>query len=178
MWSNPFPLCPEYTYKAHVFPCTSVPNSGCNNKILPPLESTCTLTNYDNAWRMANLNTLYPAAVQAIPGIFPDDSSCTFDPLDRMLNSKFEFDLNGTSTLDPRYSPIGEQLLTFAGTIGNQTLIDGMCGMNMNQWPFMDGDLTAFVDPWYRGSFTYAQILGPICTSCTDVSGGEVASGS
>ena len=60
MWTSPYPLCPEYRYKNHEFPCTSQPLSGCNVKIVPPLETDCTMTSYENPWRIANLNALLP----------------------------------------------------------------------------------------------------------------------
>lgn len=164
MWASPYPQCPDYKYRKHLFPCTDTPYSGCNNALVPPLEDNCTMTIYNTEWKGRNVNAIVPATVQNdIQWIWPEDDECSFDPLGRAKSSKVNFPMNESSSLDPLASPLADQFLQFF----NLSDYEDVCSMNMTAFPVRDGDLSFLVPPWELSSFTFANVIGPLCPRCS-----------
>ena len=164
-WINPFPLCPEYGYQRVTFPCTAIPRSGCNDVIVQPHESPCTLANYSGTARRSNYTLYYGAQIPELDVYeFANDTACEYDPLGRILNSKFGFDLQTDCGTNPRCS-IVSQLHTFGGfDFDNASQVATFCGESLFQF-FGEDNFQVLTPPWaYDLAFEY--LIGPACPRC------------
>ena len=159
----------EYGYYTHIFPCTSSPRSGCNNRRIQPVETAHTMSVFNNTWRRSHIASLFPPIVTEVPYMFEEDDACVFDPISRMKFSKFGFDINASATLDPPYSPHLHQIMTFAvllGSVNSTDNIQALCDLTMAEAGWLDGDIAHMVPPWGMETLKMDRIFGPLCDRC------------